>query len=192
MEFIVKYWKKNKKRGTQSFAIYGESLTYENILFDCVLNSICESHYQHHYFFSFLDNHLFRKRVQATEHICKYEVQVYDMFDRSKLIAEYEVEMECVVKLRSNDILVENIEYLPRPNIKSKEKQLSEWFTKESTATKSFLRQLDMEGSLSRLKKQSYMYKSTFYINLKVCEDKGYIKDGKIVKRLFITKSVKA
>jgi hypothetical protein len=102
--FTLKFWKKNKRTGTKIFEITNFD-TYEDVLFEIVLNQICEFVYGNDYFYLFLNNHIFITEKTSNNFISTYEIHVYDERDWSKKIVDYCVEIECLLKLENEDIL---------------------------------------------------------------------------------------
>lgn len=187
--FNVKYWKKNKPNGTRNFQVFGINLTYEKVLFEFTISHLCERNYSHNYEWFMLNEHVFAKRLIANGARCEYEILLYEMNNFRKLLAEYNIEIECLENDNSADIFKEALE-LKEPRIKklAKEKSPTEWFLKESIAIRNFLIMLQDKGSLKELKKSNYLSKATYYRNLKTCEEKGYVKNGRLVKRLLVAK----
>lgn len=186
-KFNVKYCRKNQIMGTQSFPVFAASTTSEEVLFEFVLSDLCESNYHTHYWWQMLNEHIFVKRIKAAGPLCEYQVLLFDIQERSKLVVEYEVEIDCIINDGTVDIFHQE-EDLQTPTTKKpkKEKLPTEWFLKESSAIKGFLILLNHYGNLKELKMNTN--KATYYRNLKICLDKGYVKNGKLVKRLFVSK----
>lgn len=191
--FNVRYWKKGKENGVRKYRLHSFcSDTYESVLFEFTLDHLCESSYYWDYEWYMLNENIFVKRIRANSLICEYEVTLLDWSDRSKILANYIVEMECLEPENSDDILKQEKELKPIKLVKPlKEKLPTVWLKNESGAIRRFLYLLKHEGSLKALKGSKYMTKPTFYRNLKVCQEKGYIVDGKLVKRLSVAKSRK-
>lgn len=187
--FTVNYWRKGKEQGKRGFIGFFNSTTYERVLFDSVLRDLCESTYSMHYEWFFLNNDIFIKRTKANGVRCEYTVRLFKLGDRSKLLSEYEVEIECLENDGSIDLLLQEEEMKEPKRIKpQKRKSTTEWFRKETWAIKWFLIYLNDVGSLKALKKSGKISKATYYRNLKVCLEKGYIKNDKLVKRIFVSK----
>ncbi|WP_343633973.1 hypothetical protein [Fluviicola sp.] len=188
--FNVRYWKKGKENGVRKYRLHSLcSDTYESVLFEFTLDHLCESSYYWDYEWYMLNEHVFVKRIRANSLICEYEVTLLHWKDRSKIVATYIVEMECLESENSDNILKQEKELKPLKLAKPlKEKLPTVWLKNESGAIRRFLYLLKHEGSLKALKGATYMTKPTFYRNLKVCQEKGYIVDGKLVKRLLVTK----
>lgn len=191
--FNVSYWKKGKETGTRKYRLNSLcSDTYESVLFEFTLNHLCESSYYWNYEWYMLNEDVFVKRIRANSLICEYEVILLHWRDRSKILANYIIEMECLESDGSVDILEQEKELKPLKLAKPlKEKLPTAWLKNESGAIRRFLYLLEHEGSLKALRNSVYMTKPTFYRNLKICQDKGYIVNGKLVKRLSVTKSEK-
>lgn len=187
--FKVNYWRKGKEKGKRGFTGFFNSTTFEQVLFESTITDLCESNYFTHYEWFYLNEVVFVKRIKANGVRCEYKVLLYNMYDRSKLLSEYEVEIECLENDKSVDILLEEITLEEPKRIKpEKKKQLTEWFRKESTTIKCFLMLLQDTGSLKELRKSGMLSKATYYRNLSVCIEKGYIKNDKLAKRLFVSK----
>lgn len=188
--FKVNYWRKGKEQGKRGFIGFFNSTTFEEVLFETTLSTLCESTYYTHYEWFFLNEVVFIKRAKANGARCEYNVLLFDLYDRSKLQSEYEVEIECLENDGSIDLLLQEKELKEPKRITSKKsRQLTEWFRKESTTIKCFLMLLQDTGSLKALRKSGMISKATYYRNLNVCVEKGYIKNDKLAKRLFVTKS---
>lgn len=118
--------------------------------------------------------------------ICDYKIQVYDCFILGKLIGEFIVEMECLNPSKdkqSQELLFDHYKEIGKKFIlskTSKSKHLTTWVLNESRAIRSFVMQLQEAGSLKKLKKE--MPKASYYRNLKIFEERGYVKDKKLVK----------
>ncbi len=67
-----------------------------------------------------------------------------------------------------------------------KEKKLTKWVQEESTAIRRFLIDLSHAGSLKKLKAKTS--KATYYRNLKLCREKGYIVGDKLVRKVYTKK----
>lgn len=187
-EFIVKYWRKDKRTGTQSYGVKADSFTYENVLFQFVLNDICKSTYHVEYFFPMLNDDVFIKRINVNNFICSYEIILCNNYTKA-VVDEFFVEIKCKINDESIDLSEElnSLEaYKPLSNGQEKTKQLTEWLIKENYGVRMFIVMLESYGSLKKLK--SHYSKSTYHRNLKICQDKGYVKNGELAKRVYITK----
>jgi hypothetical protein len=191
--FRVKYFKTGKPKGARGFLCF-DSRTYEDVLFTQTINNLCMPNYQTEYWYVMLNEHIFIKRLRANSSICIYEVQLFDMSQRTKFLVEYQVEIECVENDGCGDILEQEQEIIPieqrKPANPTKSERLTEWYSKEPRAVRIFLFWLNKAGSLEELKKTmpETMSKATYYRNLKLCREKGFIKGNKMVKRIFINK----
>lgn len=187
-EFVVKYWRKGKPTGARPFIALNS--TFEKVLFEMTLGDICESSYHTHYEWFYLNEIIFIKRTIANGPLCEYEVTLFDWYDKSKLQAEFIVEIECIINDNSVDVFEQNEELQVAPTIVRKpikEKEHTKWFLAEERATRSFLLSVYSFGGLKEVKR--LMSKATYHRNLKVCREKGYIVGDKVVKRIFISKT---
>ncbi|WP_430405255.1 hypothetical protein [Fluviicola sp.] len=188
--FTVNYWRKGKEQGKRGFIGFFNSTTYERVLFDSVLGDLCESTYSMHYESFFLNNDIFIKRTKANGLRCEYTVRLFELGNRSTLLSEYEVEIECLENDNSIDLFLQEEELKePKRVISKKTKQHTEWFRNETRGIKWFLIYLhNAGGSLRELKNSGIISKATYHRNLNACKEKGYIKNDKLVKRIFVTK----
>jgi hypothetical protein len=187
--FRVKYWKKGKPTGSRSYTYYAQSTTFEEVLFGLMLNHICERNYYINYEWFMINEWVFVKRVQANGITCEYVVTLLVWQDRSRIAAEYIVEIEYLENDGTVNILDQKEDLEPMVTETPKKTKLpTDWYKNETRGVRFFLLWLNQEGSLKALKKSNWMSKATYYRNLKICTEKGYIKDGKLVKRLFVSK----
>jgi len=187
--FRVNYQKKNKPTGNREFPVFAASTTFEDVLFEFLLSDLCEVNYYTHYWWQMLNEHIFIKRVNVKGLRCEYIIILCDMYHRSKVVAEYQVNIECFENDKSVDIFEQKQNFKDLPNYKlPKDKLPTEWYTKESGAIRRFLFSLKELGSLKKLKESEFMSKATYHRNLKICIEKGYIKEGKLAKRILVSK----
>lgn len=188
--FKVDYCQKGKPTGTRKF-LSMQTTSYEDALFSFTLDKLCLSIYKVEYWWPYLNDNLFIHRVSANAKLCVYDVMLFDMQNRMKLLADYEVTIECIMNDSLEDIFEEANELTPVQERKIpkplKSKQLTEWVKNESTPIKGFLILLDHAKSLKKLREG--MSKATYYRNLKICQEKGYIEGNKLVKRIFVRKN---
>ena len=181
--FEVKYEKKGKPTSLRKFKMYGGN-NYEDILFDSVLNIICNSLYKMDYFYSFLGNTIFIKRLSANIFRCNYIVECREFRNSSKVIFNYNVEIECLSEVKPEKLLEEcRIQFQDDKPKEKKDKNFTKWVLNERRAIRNFLYFWSIEGDL---KKSNCFSKATYYRNLKECIEKGYIKDGKLVRKVIV------
>lgn len=192
-QFNVSYYEESKPNGKRSYlGIYS---TYEDVLFTSfgVLEAIhLQSTKGYHYDWPLLNHSVFIQRTNMNIMICEYDVQIYHPLKEGELSGNYKVEIECLnppKEAQEQEELFEHYRVIgskykaPKPR---KSKQFTSWLQNEDRAIQWFMIQLNSAGSLKGLKKE--LSKATYYRNLRVCEEKGYIQNGKLVKRVFITK----
>lgn len=191
-KFNVSYYEVSKPKGKRSF--FANAQNYDTVLIKMVMDKI---HLQATKGYNFdlisLNHSVFVQRVAMNGMISEYNVQIHNSIKRDEVLGNYKVEIECDSPPKNNEEL-ENLcepycyefegEYLPL--IPKKTKGLTTWLENESNALRRFIIGLDMAGSLKEYKKQ--ISKATYYRHLKVCKEKGYIKNGKLVKRVWIAK----
>lgn len=189
--FKVTYYETSKPTGKRSFPAYYPN--YEDILFDAVIDAIhTQATNGYHYDWPFLNHSVFAQRTNMNTMICEYDVQIYHPLKEGELSGNYKVEIECLNPPKEAQEQDELFYHYREIGIKYKEteprksKQLTSWLQNEDRRIKWFIIQLNSAGSLKALKKE--LSKATYYRNLKECEEKGYIQNGKLVKRVFITK----
>lgn len=189
--FRVKYYRTGKARGARGFiSLHGRS--YEDVLINQAFDDLCQSVYQHTDRYVFLDNFAFVKRIRANSKLCIYQVMLFDWRDKTKLLAEYQVEIECEINDGLTDIFEQDCEFAPVPEKTMskplKEKSPTTWLMQEPRAVRWFLIELYYSKSLKALKETRS--KATYHRNLKICQEKGYIVRNKLVKRIFVNKTV--
>ena len=184
--FEIKYWKIGKSTGAIKQGISGLA-TYEEVLFRYMLNKVSNSIYHMDYWYAMLGEHVFVERKSANSKICVYEVALNDLYKRDLELFKYKVEIECVYDSKEGDICEEeeDLNYrTPESKDKKESKQFTKWVMNESRAIRWFLWQLDQVKSLELLKEETS--KATYYRNLKACKAKGYIKDGQLVRKVWV------
>jgi hypothetical protein len=191
--FKVTYYEISKPTGKRSYL--GNYDAYEDSLFASfgVLETIhLQATKGYHYDWMFLNNSVFVQRINMNTLICEYDVQIYHPSKEGELIGNYRVEIECLnppKEIQKQDELFYHYREIgekhekPKP---TKAKKLTSWLQNEDRGIKWFIIQLNDQGSLKKLKMQ--MSKATYYRNLKACKEKGYIQNGKLVKRVYVTK----
>lgn len=188
--FKVKYWKIDKLNGTRKFNVRGSDINYERVLFDFTLSHLCERTYFHNYEWFMLNEHVFVKRLKANSVICEYQVSFFDIHNKSKLLETYKVEIECLENDHSKDLFLQQFEIKePMHREIEKEKLPTAWFLEEPRAVRWFLLMLQEYKTLKALKNSGIFSKATYYRNLKKCEEKGLISNGKITRRLEVKKT---
>jgi hypothetical protein len=136
-----------------------------------------------------LNKYVFIHRKKAVGLNCEYIVSFPENCTFSNKKIEYEIEIECIKNDSKIDLFFEKFEYKTFSKYAiQKQKTTTDWFNNESIALKSFLIQLQNHGSLKALKKSGLISKATNYRNLKTCQEKGIIVDGKLAKRILVMK----
>ncbi|MFM1946018.1 MAG: hypothetical protein RL207_301 [Bacteroidota bacterium] len=192
-KFNVTYFETSKPTGKRSYTgIYN---AYEDALFTSfgVLETIhLQATKGYHYDWMFLNHSVFVQRTNMNSMICEYDVQIYHPNNEGELKGKYKVEIECLNPPKSQEEQKELFRHFNeigkkyKPSKQEKSKQHTTWLINEDRGIRWFIIQLHEARSLKKLKKE--IPKATYYRNLKVCEEKGYIQNGKLVKRVFVTK----
>lgn len=189
-EFEVKFWEEGKPTGARTFLATNYE-SFESVLFNCVLSDICMRKYETEYWWSMLGDHVFVNRLRANSHICEYEITLNTLHNRTRLLAKFRVEIHTIRYATGHpeypEILLRQEQDVDRrvEHPKKKEQHFTKWILKEPRATRMFLVDLHLAGSLRELKKN--MNKATYYRNLKVCREKGFIDGDKLVRKVFVT-----
>lgn len=189
--YQIAYFKKGKPTGKRKFIFHGNS-TFEEILFDCVLNPICNSVYKMDYWYAMLGTNLIITRKSIGGLICIYSIVMKAWKESKPILCEYEVEINCLFDTKEIDLFEEYRNEpgeIPYPKIVEKSKTLAKWVRAETHGIKHFLIELDRIKELKLLKQK--MSKATFYRNLKTCLERGYVKDEKLVRRVWVPDSKK-
>lgn len=193
-EFKVSYYEKSKLKGKRSFPV--NDSCYEDVLFCLVLDTIhLRATRGVNYEWPLLNNSVFIQRINMNSLICEYDVQIHHYRDWNKLLANYRVEIHCETPPKTKqeeEMLFEHYREIDRkyePPNPIKSKQFPSWLENEANPIKWFLMELNRLGSLKALKKT--MSSSTYYRKLRVCEEKGYIINGKLVKRIWVSKTLR-
>jgi len=147
--------------------------------------------YNVNYDFAFLGDIIIIKRIKANVYVGSYSVECMDIEEKDKVVANYFVEIEHCSSLELNFLVEEfRIQYQEERNNlvhgsepKKKEKKLSKWIMKESKGIRDLLSYM-AENNID-IYKEIYS-KATYYRNKKLCEEKGYIKNGKLVRKVFV------
>ena len=190
-KFNVSYYEESRPNGKRSFTGFAKS--YEDVLFTQVIDTI---HLQatdgYNYEWPFLNHSVFIQQTNVNTMICEYDVQIHHIHRWNEVLGNYKVEIECLTKTNEQseiEALVEQNSQIGKRFKTSKPKkstQLTSWLQSENRGVKVFIVHLYHTGSLKELKTK--MSKATYYRNLNICEKKGYIKKGKLVKRILVSK----
>jgi hypothetical protein len=157
--------------------------TYESVLMGFLLKEICEIHITHYDEYMFVNNCVFVRRISANAANCIYEVVMEKPFGNHEVF-KFDVFIECLSREEGSDIYKEKWKFKKYESLaEKKKKKKNEWWANEPYAIKNFLFQLSQFENLKELKKSGVLSKATYYRNLKKCQERGLIKDGKIVKR---------
>lgn len=190
-QFEVKFWEEDKPTGTRSFPCNNYD-SFEEVLFNCVISDLCMRKYDTEYWWPMLGDHVFVQRLHANAHICEYEITLNALSDRTKFLAKFRVEIQTIWYATEHPdypeiLLCEEQDVDKRvDHSKKKEKHFTKWILEESRAVRMFLLDLHLAGSLRELKKNTN--KATYYRNLKICREKGFIVGDKLVRKVFVTK----
>lgn len=158
--------------------------TYESVLMGFLLKEICEIHITHYDEYMFVNNCVFVRRISANAANCIYEVVMEKPYGNHEVF-RFDVFIECLSMEEGSDIYKEEWKFKGyEPNAEKKKKKKNEWRASEPVAIKKFLYLLSQFENLNELKKSNLLSKATYYRNLKKCEERGLINDGKIVKRI--------
>lgn len=101
--FLIEYRKHEKPSSTRKFTVES-SFPYEIILYDDVMNEICMSVYKTELKGIEMIELINVERTIANQSICVYKIQLKEDYSSSKVIAEYEVEIECLQKHSKIDL----------------------------------------------------------------------------------------
>ena len=143
--------------------------------------------YNMDYWYSMLGSDIVFTRKTIGETLCTYTITVRKHGLSSAILNEYIVEIDCRLNSKQIDLFEEyQSEHLEpiRSLKKEKTKQLAKWLSRETRAVRWFLFQLHEHKELAELKK--HMSKATYFRNLKICVDKGYIKDGRLIRKVMV------
>lgn len=160
--------------------------TFEGVLED-LINTFCKSVFKDDYRFWY-DEDILLKRLMETKIVCRYLVSMLD-HGTKKTICEYEVEIECLHDSKEIDIMERFLtidESISKSVVEQevKKDKPAKWIMEEGTAVKFFLLNLIQEnGNLNKLKTK--IPKATYYRNLKICKEKGYVVNGKLAKNCY-------
>lgn len=162
--------------------------SYDSIIFDNVLNRLCNKVYDQDYFHEFIGNIVFIEVVKANNLIGEFRIRFLD-FDTCEEECVYSVVIEPKFDVDSQYDLAEldepYAEYQPkRKNLKESKKEIAEWVMQEKVAVRKFLIQFDNLGSQEELKK--HLSRATIYRHMKYCKEQGYIKDGKLIRKVWM------
>lgn len=192
-QFKVNYYEISKPTGKRSYL--GVYRTFEEVLFASfgVIETIhLQATKGYPYDWMFLNHSVFVQRTNMNSMICEYDIQIHHPNKWDEVKGNYKVEIECLtppVDPEFQNQLFEHNREIGRsyksPKTK-KYKQLTSWLLNENRGVRWFILQLHESGSLKALKKE--IPKATYYRNLKVCKEKGYVQNGKLVKRVYVTK----
>jgi hypothetical protein len=163
--------------------------TFEDVFQD-ILNTICKSVYKMDWHFM-IDEDIVVESLMENKIICHYLVKPLDHNTRIP-ICEYEIEIECIYD-SGEIVIMRQFSTREEPSVQKavkpekKKKGYTKWVLQETPAIKWFLIQLASKGGdLKLLKSDPYMTKATYYRNLKRCEEKGYIINGKLVRKVYV------
>jgi hypothetical protein len=181
--FKVKLFKVNQPTSTRYFEIDAKS-TFEEIMVDYILEIICVKIYKY-YYHEMIGQYVTMKRVNVYNEICLYSVVLRDLNNLGKILFEYKVEIDCIKN--SNDINLADEKYIidNKSNFTQiiKEKSPTNWFLKERSAIRMFLMVFsDLKGDVKEIKKR--ISKATYHRHIKYCKEKGYIVNGKLVRKI--------
>mgnify|MGYP001426182173 CR=1 FL=1 len=101
--FTIKYRKVNKPTSTRKFTLESP-FPYGMILYEDVMNEICMSVYKTELKGTEMSELINIERIIANQSICVYKIQLTEDYNSSKVIAEYEVEIECLKKNNKIDL----------------------------------------------------------------------------------------
>ena len=101
--FSIEYRKVNKPTSILKFTLESP-FPYEMILYDDVMNAICMSVYKTELLGAEMKELINVERTIANQSICVYKIQLKEDYSSSKVIAEYEVEIECLQKHSKIDL----------------------------------------------------------------------------------------
>lgn len=130
--FKISYWKKNKPTGTRKIEVFEENATFEDILFDNVLNSLCETALGQPYYWEMFNKYVFIHRKKAIGLDCEYIISILDNRTSSNKKIEFDIEIECIKNNSEIDLFFERFEYKTfSKQVIQKKKTTTDWFKKE-------------------------------------------------------------
>lgn len=104
--FSIEYRKAGKPTSTRKFTL-DSPYTFDIILFDDVMDKICMSIYKTELLGTEMEELIDVKRTIANQAICEYKIKLKEDYSSSKVIVEYEVEIECLIKNNDIDLTVQ-------------------------------------------------------------------------------------
>lgn len=184
-QFTAKYYQTNKpkvNRGNDTLYILP---SFEKVLVS-VLDMLCERVYFHSDWI--LREGLIIKPIFCNKLLCEYSVKIPDLKNENKILKDYIIQIECNFDNGIDDVLEPNhdLDFIREEKVIGKiekEKNHTKWYLKESLAIRFFLLLLYQSKNLEELKTK--ISKATYYRNLKICLEKGYIVDGKLKRKIF-------
>lgn len=185
-QFNVKYFKVNQPTSTRYLGVNGP-FTFEDVMVEYILELLCEKTYKY-YFYEMIGQYVTMKRSNVFNEICQYSVILRDLENLEKVLFEYNVEIDCIKN--NNNINLAEEKYIIDSNNgsftpKFKDKKFTKWILNERLAVRTFLLvMIETEGDINKLKK--YMSKATYHRHMKYCKEKGYIVDGKLVRKVLV------
>lgn len=183
--YFISYGKVGKPTSTRKLALSCEK-TFEEIIYEPMLNILSNSVYKTDYWYEMEGRYVLFERIRGAGNSCTYRVKLNSLNEKLELLAEYEVDIECLENNTGINLFVEEEKsdywsnWKPRPKLK----KLAKWARAERIGIRNFLILLSMEKDIEKLKK--FLSRATFFRNKKICEEKGYIKDGKLVRKVMV------
>lgn len=185
--YSISYTKIGKPTSTRKLKLACHK-TFEEIIEDPMLNILSNKVYKIDYWYEMAEKHVTYKRIRGAGNTCTYHITFKSLDKKLETIAKYKIEIECEKNIAKLDLLSEegeeDIEEGTTIDPKLKSKKPAKWLRKESTGVKKLLFLLAETKDIDKVK--TTMSKATFYRNLKICEEKGYIKEGKLLKKVMV------
>ena len=101
--FSIEYRKVGKPTSTRKFTL-DSPYAYDIILYDDVMDKICMSIYKTELLGTEMEELIDVERTIANQSMCEYQIKVKKDYGSSKVIAEYEVEINCLAKNSDIDL----------------------------------------------------------------------------------------
>lgn len=190
-DYKISYGKKGKPTSVRYIELWAP-YNYEEVLKRVVLDKITNRVYGNEFWMAMEGTFLkWTRKIKCNGVICEYEVDCYKP-NSQQLVCTYIVTITC----QENTIKKEELEAISKNEDSERQevidpkrqpkKILAKWALKENFKIRYFLECLAKGKTLEVLK--SEIPKATFYRYKKYCEEKGYINNGKLARRVLVAK----
>lgn len=183
--YKISYTKIGNPTGTRKLKLVC-CKTFEEIIQDYMLNVLTNSVYQQDYWHEMAERHVKYKRTRGAGNTCTYHITFKSLDKKMDVIAKYEIEIECEKNTAGIDLLSEeeNKEEAANDQPQPPSKKTAKWVQKEGKGVRNFLILLSETKDIDKLR--NTMSKASFYRNLKICEEKGYVKEGQLLRKVMV------